>query len=392
MSVMASRPVLRWVVPGGVLVAVLGGGAIATTLAASAEASLPPRSPAQLLVDVQTARLDAVAGTVTEKADLGLPSLPDGIGGRDSGANLTTLITGSHTLRVWYSGPDKARVALLGTLGESDIIRNGKDVWIWSSSTKTAQHQVLSEKDAGTASGARKAPISPSMLPSTPQEAADQVLAQLDPTTNVSVDPARTVAGRPVYTLALTPKDTNSKVAKVTIGIDGTKHIPLQVQIFAKGYASPAFTIGFTDVSFNRPDAQRFAFTPPPGATVTQGDTMPSLPSAPRQAGEAPKTAVIGTGWTSVLVARMPQEQAPQQTPPVGQQKTRPRAGAVQGSQSLDAILGALPQVRGSWGSGRMFSGRLFSVLLTDDGRVLVGAVSGQQLTTAAADPAAALK
>ena len=37
------------------------------------------------------------------------------------------------TLRVRYSAPDKARLAVLGTYSEYDIIRNGKDVWTWSS-------------------------------------------------------------------------------------------------------------------------------------------------------------------------------------------------------------------------------------------------------------------
>jgi outer membrane lipoprotein-sorting protein len=369
MSVMASRPLVRWALPGGVLAAVLTGGAIATTLTTSAQASLPQRSPAQLLVDVQTARLDGVSGTVVEKADLGLPALPGNIGGRDGSASLNSLVSGSHTLRVWYSGPDKARIALLGALGESDVIRNGSSVWIWSSSTNTAQHATIPEEPGST-------PPDVTDLPKTPQEAADRVLAQLDPTTNVSVDQVGSVAGRPVYTLVLTPKDTRSTIAKVTIGIDGTQHVPLEVQVFAKGYAPPAFKIGFTDVNFTRPDAQRFAFTPPPGAKVTES----SGTHTPERSGAAtpPKTAVIGKGWTSVVAVRMPQQQA-----------TKGDSGD---GRSLDAFLGALPRVQGSWGSGRLLQSRLFSVLLTDDGRVLAGAVTGQQLLSAAADPAAALK
>ena len=38
-----------------------------------------------------------------------------------------------------------------------------------------------------------------------------------------------------------------------------------------------------------------------------------------------------------------------------------------------------------------MLAGSLFSVLHTDDGRVLLGAVGPEQLIQAAADPAAAL-
>ena len=42
MSVMTSRPVLRWVVPGGVIAAVLGAGVLTTALRASADTRLRP--------------------------------------------------------------------------------------------------------------------------------------------------------------------------------------------------------------------------------------------------------------------------------------------------------------------------------------------------------------
>jgi hypothetical protein len=90
---------------------------------------------------------------------------------------------------------------------------------------------------------------------------------------------------------------------------------------------------------------------------------------------------VIGKGWTTVFVTKAPQ------TPSSSSGSDR-RSTAGQ----LDAILGALPRVSGAWGSGRLLQARLFSALITDDGRVLVGAVTGQQLLVAAADPAAALK
>ena len=50
--------------------------------------ALPPRSAAQLLVDLQTARLDGLSGTVVQTADLGLPPLP-GLTGGQGDADLT---------------------------------------------------------------------------------------------------------------------------------------------------------------------------------------------------------------------------------------------------------------------------------------------------------------
>jgi hypothetical protein len=48
-----------------------------------------------------------------------------------------------------------------------------------------------------------------------------------------------------------------------------------------------------------------------------------------------------------------------------------------------DRMLQALPRVSGSWGSGRLLSGSLFSAVITDDGRVAVGAVRPQLLYSA---------
>ena len=56
---------------------------------------------------------------------------------------MTSLVSGSHTLRLWYAGPNRVRLALLGSLGESDLVRNGTDLWTWSSRDKSATHHKV---------------------------------------------------------------------------------------------------------------------------------------------------------------------------------------------------------------------------------------------------------
>src|SRR3954447_10235836 len=187
-----SRPALRWLVPTAAAVVVIGGGAAAGTLVASADPALPSRSAAQLLVDLQTAKVDGLSGTVVESADLGLPNL-SGLTGGSGGTDITKLVAGSNTARVWYAGDTKARLALLGTFGETDVVRNGTDVWLWQSRDNTAQH-IQIPADART-------PHATPSLPMTPQEAADQALAAIDPTTSVSTTGSAKVAGRNAYEL-----------------------------------------------------------------------------------------------------------------------------------------------------------------------------------------------
>ena len=401
MRIFDSKRALRLLAPLAFVLVVGGTGLVAAT--ASADKKLPTRTPEELLVDIQQAKTDGLSGTVVERADLGIPAIP-GANGQDD-PELTSLVSGTHTLRVRYSSPDKARLAILGTYSEYDIIRNGKDVWTWASKDNAATHRTL------TADQAAQPGATPSGTPRTPEEAAQQVLKTLEPTTTVTTDSAVEVAGRPAYELVLTPRDAATLVGQVRIAIDATEHIPLRLQVIPRGGADPAFEVAFTRVSFARPDDAEFRFTPPPGVTVKEGgndvaapgkalanpqSTLNRLHEAIGKAtgGAAPSgeqgPQVVGSGWTAVLVARndtpLGHAQPGQQEQPAQPgQPGESGAGPGQGGNPLDRVLGALPRVSGGWGSGRLLRSSLFTVLITDDGRVLVGAVTADRLYQVAA-------
>ena len=392
MSVFTSRPALRWAVPGAVVAIVLGAAAV-TSVTANATATLPARTAAELLVDVQNASVAGLSGTVVQDAALGLPELPVQIGGEGS-SSFTSLVSGTHTLRVWYAGADQQRIALQGTLGESDVVRNGSDVWTWASDTHTATHYQL---PAGT-SGHEVPEASAGAL--TPQQAADAALAAIDPTTTVTTDGTATVAGRAAYELVLSPKDSTSLIGQVRIAIDAEQHMPLRVQVLAKNAPTPAFEVGFSQISFDVPPAQQFHFSPPPDSTVTESSPLDLAAGGPSkqqpaaqarpQMSSAPR--IVGTGWTSVLVAELPS--AGSSSTSTGQGTAGPESNGSDGTGSestgpaasadLSSILDSLPEVSGTWGSGRLLRSTLFSVLLSDDGRLIAGAVAPEVLYKAA--------
>src|SRR6266487_3607866 len=245
LSPLAGARRLRWAVPLGAVA--VTGGILAASLVSAAQATptLPPRTPAQLLAAVagRTGPLPALTGTVVETAALGFPDLP-GVGDPTS---LQSLITGSHTVRVWYSDPSHVRLEIPGQLSESDVIRNGQDVWTWSSVRNTATHVRLPARGTDTAEP------SPARSPLTPQEAAREALAAVGPTTRVSVASNVMVAGVPCYELVLAPKDSRSLVGQVRIAVDARRSVPLRVQVFARGGAAPAFQTGFTSISYTQP-------------------------------------------------------------------------------------------------------------------------------------------
>src|SRR6478736_4007479 len=104
MTLFDRRPSARWGVTLLAALALTAGVSGIGALTATAGDKLAPRTASQLLVDVQQARVEGLSGTIVQNADLGLPSLP-GIGGSGS-SDLTSMVSGSHTLRLWYAGPN----------------------------------------------------------------------------------------------------------------------------------------------------------------------------------------------------------------------------------------------------------------------------------------------
>ena len=355
--------VSRWL-PAAIIPAVLVAGAVIAPLGATAAADLPDIAPDDLLELVATSEADAFSGTIEQKSDLGLPDLSGVAGAGASGtepsiAFALDLLTGSHTARIFVGGPDLARVQVFDQLAERNIVRNGNEVWLYDSSDRTATHLVLPADDAERA----ETPVPDAGEAPTPGELADGVLADLDPTTVVTVGTDATVAGRPAYELVLTPRDTQTLVGSVSIAVDSETGLPLAFEVLARGQDAPAFRVAFTDLTLESPDADLFAFAPPPGATVTER-TVPAGPKPDHGNGtvEAPGYTVSGEGWNAIVELAAADLPADLVESPLSTAATEPVDG------------------------GRLLSTALVNVLLTDDGRVLVGAVSPEQLLDAAND------
>jgi hypothetical protein len=135
------------------------------------------------------------------------------------------------------------------------------------------------------------------------------------------------------------------------------------------------FEVGYDQVSFTTPDAREFEFNAPKGTTVKEAEPVtPRTPNATKRKAAQQKAEdarervqVTGAGWSTVLVREIGDD---------------PQSGA---PEQLQAFLGQLPQVKGTWGAGRLLSGTAFSAVLTDDGRIAVGAVPPEKLYEALA-------
>src|SRR5271165_4575980 len=355
----------RWAVPVGVLV--ITGAVMAGSLISVAQASpgLPSRTPAQLLVQVADSVTPPLTGTVVETTSLGLPSLP----GTADPTSLASLLTGSHTIRVWYASPRHFRLAVPESLSETDVIADGNTAWLWESTTNTVTEFMLPPHQSAPQT-------QPTTAPLTPQQAAQQVLAAVGQTTTVSVDSNVTVAGQAAYELVLAPKDSRSLVGQVQIAIDGRNGVPLRLQVFARGASSPAFQVGYTSIQFVTPAPADLTFSPPPGSSVTQVN-MASVGSGATGSANSGVSS-IGSGWLTVL--ELPSSALTPGSPAPGSSTS----SSADGAAVLQALLASATPVHGAWGTGRLLRTSLVSVLMTDQGSTFVGAVEPSVLYAAA--------
>jgi outer membrane lipoprotein-sorting protein len=361
-QVLQRHRALRWLAPAGV-VCVAGLAATGMFKASASSESLPQTTPAALIAAVQQSDVTGFSGTVVSQLSLGLPDLPS-IGNVSGGTSFTSLLSGSHTLQVWYGGIDEQRIALLGSTDETDMFRNGNDVWQWSSADKVAVHVQVPALAQHQAS----APVpSPGSSASTPADLARSALSALEPSTEVAVEAGQTVADRSAYELVLTPRTTATKIGSVHIAVDGSTKVPLGVQVYARDSSTPAVDVAYTSIRFARQATRNFIFSPPPGAKVrdlkTSGATAGGSAPAAADSSE-PTVRTTGSGWTSVL-------------------ELTPGKSAL-ARLTKGGVLNALTPVSGSWGKGRLLDSALLSVLVTDDGRVFSGAVDPADLYAAA--------
>ncbi|QGH69730.1 DUF2092 domain-containing protein [Pseudactinotalea sp. HY158] len=367
-----AHSIRRWAPAGAVALVVAASGAWADAGSGIATQNLPERDAGEVLALLAGHDHEQFSASFETTSDLGLPALPTNIPGTDSGAlSALSALTGDHEGRVFVGEKGQARVQVFEDFGERDLITNGTEAWYFDSGDNSVVH-VSAPSGAGHADENSGTPGTQA-LQVTPEALAARVLAAVDPSTQVSVDGTGSVAGRAAYNLVLTPRTADTLVGRVAVAVDGDTGIPLRVAITPRGADRPALEAAFTSFDLGAPDAGLFSFTPPAGATVTEQE-LPALPDGHGVAdghgrgdmhatGDAPGAArptVVGDGWAAVL--ELP-------------------AGTV-GSDAF-AAGGLADQLTTKVDGGRALETSLATILFTDDGRVLLGAVPLDRLQAA---------
>ena len=393
-----ARTWLRWM-PAVVVPVLIASGAVIVPMAANAAVALPEKSAQQVLSLMASEKVTAFSASVSQVADFGVPAVPafgrlsDSSGSAEAATSVLSLLTGTHTARLYVAGQSKMRIQIMDSLAERDLIHNGADIWLYNSANRSALHSTAargSKTGHAPAHGQTTPPDLPVPLAAgskivSPDTLAVELLRETRSSTTVAVGSSVRVAGRTAYSLTVAPKTPGSLISRISIAVDSASGMPLRVQIFALGQKTAAFSVAFTSLTLATPDNSLFAFTPPAGTTVTERvlpiDAHRSAPvhnlssgqrvirpgdglDNPPAGGPANGVKVLGAGWASII--SIPANMAKNQL-------TTLMASPLAAKLST-AVVG-----------GRAFHTSLFSVLVTTDGRIFAGSVPVDRLRATAA-------
>jgi hypothetical protein len=140
-------------------------------------------------------------------------------------------------------------------------------------------------------------PDVPVRLPNTadllPNELARRMLAGATPA-ELSRLPSRRVAGRDAPGLRLTPADSQAAIGRVDVYADSGSGLPLRVEVYARGSATPAVTSRFIDLSLGRPSPHDVGFRAPRDANVRYDEVVDLAAAADRFAARIPPRTLAG--------------------------------------------------------------------------------------------------
>ena len=238
-----------------------------------------PVDAATVPVRTLVARMSASAGVpyrgyAVSTGRAGIPSLPQ----LDA---VTGMFDGDTSLRIWYASSARWRVDTIDLAGERDTYHSATEETVWD----YGQNQMITVLGKVELRLPRGSDLAPPDL-------ARRVLAAARPTgprapaaaTYTSL-PDRRVAGIAAAGVRVTPTDGETTVGHIDIWAEPRTGLPLEVDIAARGVATPVMVSRMLDLDLGTPPAATTTRpkTPPgAGTTVT---TNPDIGRALRNLG-----------------------------------------------------------------------------------------------------------
>jgi outer membrane lipoprotein-sorting protein len=237
-------------------VAVLAGSAAAIALASGGSGPTPPPKPLEQAVH------DALAAPAVDGVTARI-SFTNHLIDAASLQGSDPLLTGAKG-RLWATG-DKLRLELQasnadGRGGDVQVLLDGDQLTVIETGSNTVYKAKL-PRDKQTGSE----PV-PSLA------RIQSVLTHLTEKANLSGARPSDVAGRPAYTVRISPRHDGGLLGGAEVAWDAQHGVPLRAAVYANGAADPVLELEATDISFGKVATSDLAIPEPAGARVVDLD------------------------------------------------------------------------------------------------------------------------
>jgi outer membrane lipoprotein-sorting protein len=259
-------PLSRLLVLGAMIVAV-GAGATAFAVALGTGPTPPAKPLADAVHDALSARaggdpIQGVSARIQLTDHLIEASSLESQGGGPASSPLLTGASG----RLWISSDGRVRVELQAEQGDTEIYYDGHTVSLYDAASNSL-YRYAPPRGSGE-SGAEEASSDRHTVPTVAE--IQEAIVHIMRDANLSGATPTDVAGRPAYAVRISPSHDGGLVGGAELAWDAVHGVPLRLAVYSSTSASPVLELTATEVSYGAIPDSVFAFTPPPGAKVTE--------------------------------------------------------------------------------------------------------------------------
>jgi outer membrane lipoprotein-sorting protein len=223
-------------------------------------------------------------------------------GGAGGGLASSPLLTGASG-RLWV-GDGQMRLELQAEKGDTQIVFDGHTFTVYDASSDTVYRYTpqQSEGKAGPTSyePSNRDGSGEHEVPSVAK--IEEAIAHIRKHARLSEASATDVAGRPAYTVRLSPEEGGSLIGGAELSFDADNGLPLRAAVYSSTSSAPVIELAASEVSYGPVDPSVFEITPPSTAKVEELEIHERSSGAAKPDSQKPKLTSHGHGITSIEV------------------------------------------------------------------------------------------
>jgi hypothetical protein len=262
---------------GGLIVAIGAGTAIA--VAATGNGPVPKATPLARAVH------DALAAKPVKGITADISFTNNLISSDDlPGETADPLLQGTRHGRVWLSDDGRLRIELQGDNGDANLVVNQNSFWVSDPMQNTVYEGTL-PAHAGDKSDKAKHAASAHGIPTVAeiQSHITKLMKSVD-VGGVATSNPRDVAGRPAYSVSVSPKHSGGLLGQAQLAWDAATGVPLRVAVYARGNGTPVLALSATNISYGQIADSDLNIQPPAGDKVVKVSTADNHAAAAQTA------------------------------------------------------------------------------------------------------------